>query len=203
MPALKERRKELVNSLTKDAVYQAAVDVLTRDGTEALTMERVAVAVGMAKGNLYNYFTNKLSLLQFVYERAYEPIRQGLERIAESPLSAVDKLESIARLYFTYLSEHRGLFRFLLNDQAVRGLLQSERASMREQTRNDLAAIVEDGMRRGELRPLDPRLVAQILQGAVCQLAERQLAASDKGSVDDTVRGLMAVFLHGIVACRS
>jgi AcrR family transcriptional regulator len=203
MPALKEHCKALVNSLTRDAVYQAAVDLLTRHGSDALTMERVAAGVGMAKGNLYNYFTNKLSLLQFVYQRAYEPIRQGMQRIAESPLSAIDKLESIARMYFTYVSEHRGLFRFLLNDQSVRGLLQSEQASMREQTLNELAAIVEDGARRGELRSLDPQLVAQVLQGAVRQVAERQLAASDKASVDDTVRGLMGVFLHGIVACRS
>ena len=202
MTRLTAHRKSLLTNLMKDAVYDATVQVLTSHGADGLTMERVAVAAGMAKGNLYNYFDSKLSLLQFVYERAYEPIRQGLDRITATAVPAADKLESIARMYFEYVGEHRGLFRFLLNDDSVRGLLKSEQEGLRAKVRAELTAIVRQGVQQGHLRVLDAALVAEMLLGVVRQLAERQLATQEIRPVDETVGGLMQVFLHGIVTDR-
>jgi len=54
MAQLAERRKELVTGLMKDAIYAAAVEILTKQGVDGLTMDRVAETAGVAKGSLYN-----------------------------------------------------------------------------------------------------------------------------------------------------
>jgi AcrR family transcriptional regulator len=51
MVRLAERRKELLDSMMREAVYEGAVAVLTQFGLNGTTMDRVAAAAGIAKGS--------------------------------------------------------------------------------------------------------------------------------------------------------
>ncbi len=54
---------------TVEAIYEATVQVLLRDGPDRLTTVRVAERAGVSVGTLYQYFPNKQALLFAVLER--------------------------------------------------------------------------------------------------------------------------------------
>lgn len=182
----------------RDGMFEAAVAVIKQYGSGGLTIERLAIAARVAKGSVYNYFRNKRGLLQFVHQKAYEPINVQMHEIAVSSQTARGKLEAMARMYFEHVNQDRALFDFLLNDASVRGLLKTEQDSLRAQVIVVLTGILEQGVAAGEFRPLDAKRVAEMVLGAIRQLAECELAGSEPSSPEQIVSGLVPVFLEGI-----
>lgn len=198
VPRLTERRKAAVDAAMRDGLFEAAVAVITQHGSAGLTMERLAIAARVAKGSVYNYFRSKRGLLQFVYQKAYEPINVQMHEIAASRQTARGKLEAMARMYFAHVNQERELFDFLLNDASVRGLLKAEQDGLRGQVIAVLTVILEEGIANGEFKPRDAKRVAEMILGAIRQLAECELAGSEPRSPEEIVGVLVLVFLEGI-----
>lgn len=197
MPSLAERRKDLVASMMREGIYEAAVAVLTRHGLEGMTMDKVAQEAGVAKGSLYNYFPNKQVLLQFVHTKAIEPVQQKTADVLAMELSAPKKLDAMLRMWFDHLDAHRGLFNFL-HDHTVRSLLKSEEETCHESVVRDLSAVIEQGISEGSFRRVDPTRVAELIFGAVRQVAEPQLAVEGAWPIDEMAVQMMDFFLHGL-----
>jgi TetR/AcrR family fatty acid metabolism transcriptional regulator len=195
---LTERRKAAVDAAMRDGLFEAAVAVIAQHGSAGLTMERLAIAARVAKGSVYNYFRSKRGLLQFVYQKAYEPINVQMHEIAASRQAARGKLEAMARMYFEHVNQERELFAFLLNDASVRGSLKTEQDSLRGQVIAVLAEIIEQGIAEGEFKPLDAKRVAEMVLGAIRQLAECELAGNEPRSAEEIVCVLVPVFMDGI-----
>jgi len=62
MSIISERQKRARHEVVQQAIYEAAVDIISRSDFEGLRMQEVASAVGIATGTLYNYFKNKAAL---------------------------------------------------------------------------------------------------------------------------------------------
>jgi AcrR family transcriptional regulator len=62
MPRLSRTRKQLLNAMMNDAIFDAAVAVLAEHGFKGMTMDRVAAAANLAKGSLYGYVESKPKL---------------------------------------------------------------------------------------------------------------------------------------------
>ena len=54
---------------TVEALHEATIQVLARDGAGAATTTRIAERAGVSVGTLYQYFPDRLSLLADVYDR--------------------------------------------------------------------------------------------------------------------------------------
>jgi hypothetical protein len=121
-----------------------------------------------------------------------------MDEIAASRQTARGKLEAMARMYFEHVNQERELFDFLLNDASVRGLLKAEQDSLRAQVIAVLTVILEEGIAGGEFKPLDAKRVAEMVLGAIRQLAECELAGNQPRSPEEIVGVLVSVFLEGI-----
>ena len=80
---LMEARKTPVqarSAVTVEAIFEAAVQVLLKEGTERLTTTRVAERAGVSIGTLYQYFPNKQSLLYAVLELHLLEVLASLEQ---------------------------------------------------------------------------------------------------------------------------
>ena len=202
MTNLAERRKELLDSMMREAVYEGAVAVLTKYGLNGTTMDRVAAAAGMAKGSLYNHFRGKQELLEFVHDRAVAPMQEALDDIVKSRLCAAEKLASISRLWREYLVKHHAVFEFLINDHAAKGLLRDTEQTTRASGIKQIATIIEQGIEEGAFRPVDAGAVAEMFVSASIGMVEQEFAAGISRPVDEAVDALMGVFLHGLVPGR-
>ncbi|HLL24007.1 MAG TPA: TetR family transcriptional regulator, partial [Kofleriaceae bacterium] len=55
--------------LTREAILDAAIALLDRDGMAGLSMRRIGAAVGVEAMSLYNHVPNKDALLDGIHER--------------------------------------------------------------------------------------------------------------------------------------
>jgi AcrR family transcriptional regulator len=55
--------------LTRDAILDAALEILDRDGMEGLSMRRLGAALGVEAMSLYNHIPSKDALLDGIHER--------------------------------------------------------------------------------------------------------------------------------------
>jgi len=200
MTSLAERRRELLDSMMREAVYEGAVAVLTEYGLNGTTMDRVAAAAGMAKGSLYNHFPGKQELLEFVHDRAVAPMQEALEEIVKNRLCAAEKLASISRLWREYLVKHHAVFEFLINDHAAKRLLRDTEQTTRTSGIKQIAAIIAQGIQEGAFRPVDAGAAAEMFVSASIGMVEQEFAAGISRPVDEAVDALMGVFLHGLSA---
>lgn len=200
MVRLSERRKELLTAMMQDAVYEAAVAVLTEHGIGGMTMDRVAEKAEVAKGSLYRYFPNKGALVQFVHKKAIEPVERKGQEALDADVPALAKLETIMRIWFEYIDEHRGLFRFFFVDDTVQGLLKVEKETCHASAIEDLGKLIEQGIDEGVFRQVDPRQAAVFLFGAIREVGERQVAKDEPWPVEQSARDLTDFFAHGLAA---
>jgi AcrR family transcriptional regulator len=200
MASLAERRKELLDSMMREAVYEGAVAVLTEHGLNGTTMDRVAAAAGMAKASLYNHFPGKQELLEFVHDRAVAPMHDALDEIVKDRLSATEKLASISRLWREYLVQHHAVFEFLINDHAAKGLLKGSEQTTRAAGIKQIATIIEQGIEEGAFRPIDAGAAAEMFVSASIGMVEQEFAVGTSRPVNEAVDALMELFLHGLCA---
>jgi len=198
MAQLAQRRKEMVASMMKDGIYQAAVEILMEHGPDALTMDRIAETAGVAKGSLYNYFRNKREMIAFIHDKAVEPAQLAVREMRSKSVPAPEKLETILRMWFEHFARNRGIFDFLINDPRTTEVVESCRKSCRTEGIEDLTRVFAQGAAEGSFRPMDAARTAEMFLGAVITTCEQQTVLGERRPVDESVESLMELFLKGL-----
>ena len=69
---MQRARSETAKLAREDSILTAAEILLRQSGYDAMTMQAVATAAGLAKGTLYLYFTSRESLVLAVHGRLFD-----------------------------------------------------------------------------------------------------------------------------------
>jgi AcrR family transcriptional regulator len=89
----RRRPKQLRSRQTVDAVLDAVVRVLKREGVQAVTTNRVAEVAGVSIGSVYQYFPDKNAIFVALHQRHIEEIDRMVQRkLIEHAGSALDVL---------------------------------------------------------------------------------------------------------------
>ena len=196
---LKTERKQLVNQITRKAIQEAVVNLVTRTGTRKITMDKVAAEAGLSKGCLYIHFNSKKDLLESVKTASFKPLGDQLQEILNGSLTPNQKIESIVHRLFSYFDENRGLFRFLLEEREI-----AQSQAMRQKNsryRNfveRIANVLDDGVASGLFRHMDSKKVASIFIEAMIAMTARRLLEETPGPLDEDARLLIQVLFRGI-----
>jgi AcrR family transcriptional regulator len=95
-----------------DAIVAAGLSIVERDGLPALTMERVARAVGVKAPSLYKHVGSRGDLVRLVGIRLVTDLKWTLEAVASSGDPATD-LRSMARVMRAFAHRQPGGYRLL------------------------------------------------------------------------------------------
>src|SRR5436190_15403837 len=80
------------NASTRIEILKSAAKAFRKLGYHGATVEQIAAALHMKKGNLYYYFKNKEDILFACHQYSLDRLTQLLEEIEHSGLPADDKL---------------------------------------------------------------------------------------------------------------
>ena len=200
MARMKPERRTEWESLNRGRIQDAVVRLLSKHGTEALTMERVAEEAGVAKGTLYVYFKDKESLLQSVKDASLGDMRKELSAILDGVLPPEQKLEKFLRRQLGYFDEHRDFLRVLLWDRQLAEAHQRRRQTERYQARvQKLAAVFHEGSARGTFRPLNPEKVAAVFLEAGMAMVQQRLSSPHPAPLEEDVDLLLAILFGGVL----
>jgi AcrR family transcriptional regulator len=102
------------------AFIEAALDLLTEGGVEALSLRGVARRVGVSAMAPYRYYPDKAALLAAVARSGFEGLAAAMRKASASgpPREA---LVAIGVAYVTYAVDHPALFRLMFGSQCRSG----------------------------------------------------------------------------------
>lgn len=198
MPRLTALRKQALDEMMKEALFEAAVAVLSEHGVDGMTMDRVAAAAGIAKGSLYRYFCSKRELLEFIYTKLVDPVFRNLEELAATDKAAIEKLAGDLHVLLEHVAKHAQVHRLLFEDDVAHGLLQSSERRTLEAASERLAGIFRQGMEEGVFRPADPLLLANMYLGLCKGILQTRPNLERPEQRDDMQRVILGTFLNGI-----
>lgn len=140
---LRPRKKPVQtrSTFTVDAIFEGCIQVLLAEGPERLTTTKVAECAGVSVGTLYQYFSDKYSLLAGVLEQHVQDISRQVDQACE--ISQGQPLETavrhLVRAFFTAKMQRPDVSRALYSVSAE---LEGNALVMRY-TQQSQARIVE------------------------------------------------------------
>jgi AcrR family transcriptional regulator len=155
------------NATTRVDILKSAAKAFRKLGYHGATVEQIAAALHMKKGNLYYYFKNKEEILFACHQYSLDRLTRLLEEIQATPVSADRKLrELIVMFVHTILDELHGTALFLdleaLTPPHLRAVIVR-----RDRFEHGVRRLLEEGMDDGTFARGDAKLLAFALFGAV------------------------------------
>ncbi|MFS4103466.1 TetR/AcrR family transcriptional regulator [Streptomyces sp. NPDC004684] len=146
------------NAPPREEVLAAAMEMIAERGLEKLTMAALGRAVGMSSGHLLYYFGSKDELLLRTLEWSESRLGAERARLLARPAPARDRLAAYVDLYVPdgHRDPHWTLWLEVWNRSL--GAVEDARdrqAAIEGAWHRDLAALVAEGVSRGEFRPVD------------------------------------------------
>ncbi len=186
--------------LTAERILEAAEDVLRRFGPAKATVVDVARALGVSHGSVYRHFPSKAALRDAVTERWLTRISQPLATVTASDAPAPERLRCWLDLLITAkrskAREDPELFATYVELTAgARDVVDKHVATLTAQ----IAAIIADGVARGEFAVEDPLVAARAVFDATARFHNPVHAPEwSDPAVDAAFEGVWSLILRGL-----
>jgi len=143
---------------------EAAARILDRQGWGRFTTNAVAEVAGVSIGSLYQYFPNKLALVETILRRHFDEVLSAL-RFANEHTSRMERIEGLVSGMITAHSVHPSLHRVLLED-VPRGKISK---SIHQNFETEYWKLYTKLIAASEVSGANPRSVvrAQVLSAAI------------------------------------
>ncbi len=180
-------------------ITSTAKRLLVDQGYHGLAMREIAEAVGVSKAALYYHFQDKEQLLLAILESYLDDI----EALIDDIQTLAPDSQSCIRLLVARILEQPA------EQRAIIRLASQEMPQLSEAARRDfdrlyhrkflrkIEAIIEKGVQRGDLRPVDPNVATWTLLGMMYPYFYPAHAA-ELPAPADVAEQLVSIYLDGL-----
>jgi|SRR5437764_333092 len=155
------------SAATRIDILKSAAAAFRRLGYHGATVEEIAAALRMKKGNLYYYFRNKEEILFACHQYSLDRLLELLDEVDRSGLPPQEKLRRlIVAFVHTILDELHGTALFLDLEALSPSHLKTVIAR-RDTFDHGVRRVLEEGMRAGAFASNDAKLLAFAIFGSV------------------------------------
>lgn len=189
------------NEAGRKEVLKAAAIAFRAQGVENASMDDIADAMNATKGRIYHYYRSKNAVLLDIHVSAMNLVLEEVAPAAELRAPAAERLRELIRRTVELNGREIDLLHVVISS-LFNGLPTSARTSERAARRQvlDLRAefeelfvtVIADGIRSGEFRQVDERVIARTVLGAM-QWTVLWLPNSDRPA--EVVSGEIADYL--------
>lgn len=194
----------------KERILAAARDLFVEHGYEAVSLRKIASAIGYTAPALYTHFPDKTELLAELCRRDFAILAAGFIRLGriEDP---IERVYRIGLAYIRFAREHPNHYRLMFMAPHPKDLSPSEEdlAAMRDPDQDAYAFLlkaVNEAMAAGRFRPeySDAELVAQTLWAGVHGVASLEVTHgdcpwADWRGLDRRAKTMCGAMLRGLV----
>lgn len=160
----------------QEKVLQAASRLFAERGFYATGMRAIAAAAKVSVGTIYNHFQTKEEILEAILCDEVERRSKFLQEVAKEKLPLVKKVEKLVAFHFSLLEERRDASLLFFRERfdpnpGIRRRLEK----LYDGLANQIAALLQDGVREGEIVPYSCLDAAYILLGMMEAVSLRAL----------------------------
>jgi AcrR family transcriptional regulator len=160
-----------ISAATRIQILKSAAAAFRKLGYHGATVEQIAAALRMKKGNLYYYFKNKEEILFACHEYSHDRLQELLDDAVRSTAPAEAKLRRlITGAVHVILDELHGTA-LLLDLEALSPTHLKAVIHRRDRFDRGMRLIIEEGMATGAFASGDPKLLAFAMLGALNWIA--------------------------------
>ena len=164
-------RRSEVSAATRVEILKSAAAAFRKLGYHGATVEQIAAALRMKKGNLYYYFKNKEEILFACHEYSHDRLQELLDQVVRSTAPPDAKLRRlIISAVHVILDELHGTA-LLLDLEALSPAHLKSIIVRRDRFDRGMRMILEEGIATGLFAPGDPKLLAFAMLGALNWIA--------------------------------
>jgi TetR/AcrR family transcriptional regulator, cholesterol catabolism regulator len=156
------------NSPRKEVILEKAAQLFRKNGFNATSMRDLAENVGVEAASLYNHINSKAELLQEICFRIANKFTEHMDQVIASEQPAIAKIEAILRFHIRQMIHN--FEEVYVSDREWKHLTDPYLSNFKNQRRTHrqrIAAIIEEGIRREEIKKIDAPTAVLILLHAV------------------------------------
>jgi AcrR family transcriptional regulator len=110
-----KERREREREATQQIILQAALEIATQEGWQAVTIRRVAEHIEYSPSALYKYFEDKEAILHALLLQGFQSLNATLERLATSELHPEECLKLMAAAYWDFAWHQPTVYRLMFD----------------------------------------------------------------------------------------
>ena len=177
-------------------ILNAAIGVIVQKGFQETSMREIAEAAGVGKSTLYDYFPSKDEIMiAYVVDEVERMTRQAQE-IINQDTSVIEKFRQIWHTHLENMLANKYMY--------IKISFESQRLSLESQSRiqfhrhayqDMLCELVEEGIRTGEFRPVNPLLA---IRGMFSLLTPMVYTSRPTGSPEQMLSEALDIMFKGM-----
>lgn len=152
----------------KKMIYEAAARLFRDKGYSATSMRDLAKAVDLKASSLYNHIKSKEEILQGICFENARKFLKGMSEVEAMSASNPDKVRALIHLHISIATEDiTSVTAFNDEWRHLSDPMLSEFLQLRKDYEQRFKAIIEQGIAKGDFRPLDPSILLYTLFSSI------------------------------------
>lgn len=159
--ATEVRQKQIIN---------AAREMIAKDGSEHVTIRRIAKAVGISEAAVYRHFQSKADILYLLADHIEETLIGDMEQARMAHNFSLSTIDNVMRDHISAIEQRQGISHQVIAEIISLGdkRLNKRFYKMVNRYIDNMAELINQGIQSGELRnDLDPTIAAMQLYGMI------------------------------------
>jgi AcrR family transcriptional regulator len=180
-------------------ILKSAAAAFRRHGYHGASVDEIATALDMTKGNLYYYFQNKEEILFACHDYSLDELLALMDEVRTQPTRPDEKLRTLILAFLHMMLDELQTTALTLDLEALSAPLMKRVISKRDRFDHGLREIIEQGMSEGVFRPGDAKMIGFAIMGAV-NWTTRWFDPSGPMSSEDIGRRFVDYLVGGLLA---
>jgi AcrR family transcriptional regulator len=148
-------------------ILKSAAAAFRRRGYHGASVDEIASALEMTKGNLYYYFRNKEDILYACHEYSLDILLLLMRKVQDEPIAADEKLRKLILAFVHLILDELQGTALTLDPEALSPPLFAKVIAKRDEFDRGIRAIIQQGMDDGLFAKGDPKMMEFAIMGAV------------------------------------
>ncbi len=182
----------------KDLILRKAAAMFREKGFAATSMRDLAESVGIEAASLYNHIRSKNEILEAICFDVANRFNTNMDMIEGSPQKSIAKVETLLRFHIQQMLHHYE--EVYVSDREWKHLTDPYLSNIQTQRRvyrQRIASIIEEGIRKNEIKKIDAPTAVLIMLHAVSGL-ESWHRSKQKISGEVLEENMVSILIGGL-----
>jgi AcrR family transcriptional regulator len=192
------KKTERKKASKKGLILLRAATMFRERGFAASSMRDLAETVGIEAASLYNHIRSKNEILEAICFEVANLFNEKLQEIEANRQTTINKIESILRFHVDQMVDNYE--KVIVSDREWRHLDEPYRTNFQNQRRSyrkRFAALIEEGIAKGEIRRIDAPTAVLVMLHAVNGI-ESWHRSKAKISADELANHMIRILIDGL-----
>jgi AcrR family transcriptional regulator len=202
MPILGKTKREVLTEFRMAELVAAARKVFSERGFHNATVEDIARLAGVAKGTIYLYYPSKRAAYWAALEQGILAMLEATRRSMEAAGTVEAKIRTFIECKLSYCEQNRDFFKIYYSEFGHSlthpARLSKQFGELYIQQAEILKAVLEEGIRNQEIRPVPAEAAAFAICDLTRSMATQRVLGWDQGDPRDAVNFIFELVWKGL-----